>query len=238
MVSEEKRSTDLSDNDEDSGNDEPPYKEGRDLNVAFAMPRNGPDDGGGNEDPDDDNADILADVVPPIDANERAAQIPIAPLPRNLNDRIAIYENAFLGNRPDPQPPRNLRQYLNALTENHELTQNAARQAINNDFNNIAAAAAATTKPGNTISALPVEVLLVIFSYLDDISLCHVGEVCKQWKNILEIHTPQALWQRYTRTRWPLYHQITNTTNWFKVCRDSFISANHFQTFIHRRKSI
>lgn len=96
------------------------------------------------------------------------------------------------------------------------MNQNAIRQAVNNDVNN--EASASTAKPGNTIAALPVEVLLVIFSYLDDISLCHVGEVCKQWKNILEVHTPQALWQRYTRTRWPLYHQITNTTNWFKVC--------------------
>lgn len=225
VVSEEKRSTDLSDNDEDSGNDEPPYKEGRDLNVAFAMHRNGPDGDASDEaDDDNDNDNIQADVAQPIEANEPAAQIHIAPLPRNPNDRIAIYENAFLGNRPDPQPPRNLRQYLNALTENHELNQNAARQAINNDTNN--EAAAPTTKPGNTISALPVEVLLVIFSYLDDISLCHVGEVCKQWKTILEIHTPQSLWQRYTRTRWPLYHQVTHTTNWFKVCKNSFMSIS------------
>lgn len=204
----------MSDNDEDSGNDEPPYKEGRDLNAGFAGYRNGPNGGG---EPEDGNENIDRPASPPTDADEPAAQIPVAPIPRNANDRIAaIYENAFLGDRPDPQPPRNLRQYLNALTENHEMNQNAIRQAVNNDVNN--EASASTVKPGNTIAALPVEVLLVIFSYLDDISLCHVGEVCKQWKNILEVHTPQTLWQRYTRTRWPLYHQITNTTNWFKVC--------------------
>lgn len=202
VASEEKRSTDLSDNDEDSGNDEPPYKEGRD--PAFANYRNGPNEPENSGDDASRHPSPAANDPPP--ANALAAR---------ANDRIAIYENAFLGNRPDPQPPRNLRQYLNALTEAHEAAANPIRPAINNDVNNEASTSA--TKPGNTISALPVEVLLVIFSYLDDISLCHVGEVCKQWKNILEVHTPQSLWQRYTRTRWPLYHQITNTTNWFKV---------------------
>lgn len=167
-------------------------------------------------------------VVPPDDVQlPQPAPPPLNPVASTSrsNDRIAIYENAFLNDRPEPQPPRNLRQYLNALTEGtHEANQNPIRQPIIvNDVNNevaaaeaTAAGAAATIKPG-TISSLPVEVLLVIFSYLDDISLCHVGEVCKQWKKILEVHTPQSLWQRATRTRWPLYHQITNTTNWFKV---------------------
>lgn len=181
------------------------------------MHRNEPDGDDDDNEPNDDIENNARPVTPPIDLNERAAaQIQIRPLPQHSNDRMAIYENAFLGNRPDPQPPRNLRQYLNALTENHEMNQNVVRQVVNNVVDN-ATAAKITTKPGNNISALPVEVLLVVFSYLDDISLCHVGEVCKQWKNILELHTPQSLWQRYTRTRWPLYHQISQTTNWFKV---------------------
>lgn len=231
VAAEEKRSTDLSDNDEDSGNDEPPYKE-----AAANPPARAPvyrNEQGPQVDSDEDI------IVPPDDVQlqQPAPQplIPVASTSRS-NDRIAIYENAFLNDRPEPQPPRNLRQYLNALTEGtHEANQNPLRQPIIvNDINNevaaavVAAAAAVaeataagtgagvTIKPG-TISSLPVEVLLVIFSYLDDISLCHVGEVCKQWKKILEVHTPQSLWQRATRTRWPLYHQITNTTNWFKV---------------------
>lgn len=108
VVAEEKRSTDLSDNDEDSGNDEPPYKEGRDVIAGFAGYRNGPNGGG---EPEDGNENIDRPASPPIDANDPAAQIPVAPIPRNTNDRIAaIYENAFLGDRPAPQPPRNLRQ--------------------------------------------------------------------------------------------------------------------------------
>lgn len=210
VAAEEKRLTDLSDNDEDSGNDEPPYKEN---NVAAQDSQRNIAIVNGADDNDSEELDVIG---PPLHEQ--------APIPNALianastsrgTDRIAIYENAFLGDRPDPQPPRNLRQYLNALTESaHENLQNSNQNVADNGVNN--EAAAQIPKPG-TISALPVEVLLVIFSYLDDISLCHVGEVCKQWKNILEIHTPQSLWQRYTRTRWPLYHQITNTTNWFKV---------------------
>lgn len=218
----------MSDNDEDSGNDEPPYKEWRD--PAFATNRNGPNGNGdqeiGNDDGDNGRHQLPAlELAPAHEGNDPPPPpppIPIA-LASRANDRIAIYENAFLGDRPDPEPPRSLKQFLNALTEAHqnEVIPNAAvRQPIQNDeANNEASTSAA--KPANTISALPVEVLLVIFSYLDDISLCHVGEVCKQWKKILEIHTPQSLWQRYTRTRWPLYHQITNTTNWFKVLIDT-----------------
>lgn len=178
MAAEEKRSSDLSDNDEDSGNDEPPYKE-----VAVNRPQ-----------PPfqmHQNNQGEQQAAQPQHVDDEAPSPPIpAPSAATLrsNDRIAIYENAFLNDRPNPQPPRNLRQYLNALTEGtHEANQNPIRQAIVNDVNNeVATAATTTTKPG-TISALPVEVLLVIFSYLDDISLCGVGEVCKQWKTILYV---------------------------------------------------
>lgn len=235
VVAEEKRSTDLSDNDEDSGNDEPPYKEARDVGAVFAINRvrpNGDGDGDGGGDggegggPANNNEQNVEGferrpaipINPVCDTNDsNHAQITITSIRRSSNDRIAIYENAFLGDRPDPQPPRNLRQYLSALTENHEMNQNAVHPVVNDEVNDQASTSAA--KPANTIAALPVEVLLVIFSYLDDISLCHVGEVCKQWKNILEVHTPQSLWQRYTKTRWPLYNQITHTTNWLKVMK-------------------
>lgn len=227
MASEEKRSTDLSDNDEDSGNDEPPYKEGRD--PAFVTPyRNGPN---GGDDPENSNDRDSRQPSPAIEANDPPPPLPIVLAAARSNDRFAIYENAFLGDRPDPQPPRNLRQFLNALTEAHEAAPNPIRQIVNHEVSDEASTSAA--KPGNTISALPVEVLLVIFSYLDDISLCHVGEVCKQWNNILDVHTPQSLWQRYTRTRWPLYHQITNTTNWFKVCIFLHVIEYGFSGFVY-----
>lgn len=143
---------------------------------------------------------------------------PIEPVPStSRNDRIAMYENAFLSNRPEPEPPRNLRQYLNALTEVHDSNNhvNNHERQINVNVDNETNKSKA--KVEDTIAALPVEVLLVIFSYLDDISLCNSAEVCKQWRSIVEAHIPQSLWERYTKARWPLYHQITRATNWFKV---------------------
>lgn len=215
VAAEEKRSTDLSDNDEDSGNDEPPYKENRDANATNPFVRVVRDEF--DIDGFEPRNIVRREVSPADEHNERSNSPAPAPSTSRSNDRIAIYENAFLGDRPDPEPPRNLRQYLNALTESHDnqINLNVVRQ-VNNAANEVVNDGASAIKP-NTIGALPVEVLLVIFSYLDDISLCHVGEVCKHWKTILEIHTPQQLWQRYTRTRWPLYHQITHTNNWFKV---------------------
>lgn len=167
-----------------------------------------------DEDIQDEDIPVVNEQIEPVASTSKT------------NDRIAMYENAFLSDRPEPEPPRNLKQYLTALTEMHESISNnhiniqhhESRQ-VNSKTVKLLATTSSTSKgkPGDTISELPVEVLLVIFSYLDDISLCNSSEVCKQWKNIVETHTPQSLWERYTKTRWPLYHQITRANNWFKV---------------------
>lgn len=67
------------------------------------------------------------------------------------------------------------------------------------------------------IGALPVEVLIHIFSYLDDISLWVVSEVSKQWREIVEINSPDTLWKRGLRQRWPLFVNKVEVRNWFKV---------------------
>lgn len=212
-VIEGKHSTDLSDNDEDSGNDEPPYRESvapieqglRPVDVPLLRTPSPP------RDEDIEEIPIVNEQIEPVASTSKT------------NDRIAMYENAFLSDRPEPEPPRNLRQYLTALTEMHELNNHVnvqnheSRQVNNKTAKDAAALTTSKGKLGETISELPVEVLLVIFSYLDDISLCNSSEVCKQWKNIVETHIPQSLWERYTKTRWPLYHQITRANNWFKV---------------------
>lgn len=198
----------MSDNDEDSGNDEPPYRDSnasveyvlrsaRPVSVAFRS----------NEEvveQEEENIEVLV-----------STEIIETVAPALRNDRFAICEGAFLGHRPEPEPPRNLRQYINELTETDEINKQIKQHRVEKKADN--ADTSLKLKADDTISALPVEVLLVIFSYLDDISLCHSAEVCKQWKSIVEAHTPQSLWQRYTKARWPLYHQITHTTNWFKV---------------------
>lgn len=196
---EEKRPTDLSDNDEDSGNDEPPYNVG----ASASTNRNDRDiDVSANE---DDSSRPNS----PADLNEAAVLVH----PKD-DDRIANKENVFLGDRPDPNPPRNLRQYLSILSEPRD-DGNVADAAANNERR--LRANALGGKDIANICALPVEVLLTIFSYLDDLSLCNVGEVCKQWRKILEVHTPQTMWEKYTKQRWPLYQQIAKVSNWFNV---------------------
>uniref|UniRef100_A0A336MSK8 E2 ubiquitin-conjugating enzyme n=1 Tax=Culicoides sonorensis TaxID=179676 RepID=A0A336MSK8_CULSO len=99
--------------------------------------------------------------------------------------------------RPDPPAPRNLSHLLELLAEEPEVKVSG--------------------EPVKDVCALPVEVLLTIFSHLDDISLCSVGQTCKQWKKILEIHTTQHMWKRYTRERWPLFQQISTIPNWLHM---------------------
>lgn len=70
-------------------------------------------------------------------------------------------------------------------------------------------------KSDTQISALPVEVMMKIFSLLDDITLFNVSKVSEQWKRIVE--SKQELWKAYTKKRWPLFQGREGTTNWFKV---------------------
>lgn len=213
-VMEEKYTTDVSDNDEDSGNDEPPYNLVASTSSANRNDRDPLADEG-------DGSRPMSPVIPDEGA--------IVLNPRE-DDRIASKENAFLGDRPNPDPPRNLRQFLNALSEprieaghvNALLAAANARRLANGGAENGdgAGPSRAINKRNGEIAdifALPVEVLLTIFSYLDDLSLCNVGEVCKRWRKILEKYTPQTMWEKYTKQRWPLFQPVLGVSNWFNV---------------------
>lgn len=217
-VTEEKYTTDLSDNDEDSGNDEPPY------NVCVSVSNRNERDPLANE----------------ADGSRRASPIiryeGIIVLNPREDDRIASKENAFFGDRPNPDPPRNLRQFLTALSEprieagpsssgpaNALLAAANARRLANGSGNGGGSGTDAndgiSKRNGEVadIFALPVEVLLTIFSYLDDLSLCNVGVVCKRWRKILDMYTPQTMWEKYTKQRWPLFRPVLGVSNWFNV---------------------
>lgn len=182
--------TNLSDNDEDSGNDEPPYKESQ---VDVALHERAPN-----------NVDDF------VEENNEHHEESFDDAPnRRQNANIGI---TFDEKRPEPEPIRTLRHFLNELSEKQEIFPDIHKTKQPNTITNII-----NPKAKNTIAALPVEVLLKIFSYLDDISLSNISQVCKHWHSIVEAHTPQSMWQRYTRIRFPLYHQITRTNNWFKV---------------------
>lgn len=201
---EEKRPTDISDNDEDSGNDEPPYN----LMASVSANRDRDADASANEGESSSRRSSTVDVNDAV----------VVPNPSHNNaeeDRLGGKENPFVGDRPDPDPPRNLRQFLNMLTgSKEELGANGGAGESEQRPNE-------SKEPVN-ICSLPVEVLLSIFSYLDDLSLCNVGEVCKQWRKILEVHTPQSMWHKYTKQRWPLFREIIKVPNWFSVSLNLF----------------
>lgn len=70
--------------------------------------------------------------------------------------------------------------------------------------------------PG-VVECLPPEVLLAVFSYLDDMSLWSVGNVCKRWRHLLRTHVAGDQWRVYTMRRWPLFKPVCAVQDWFKV---------------------
>jgi len=58
-----------------------------------------------------------------------------------------------------------------------------------------------------------VAVLLMVFSFLDDISLCMVGQVCQWWH---QLAGEQDQWKKHVLTRWPSLFQPADkpSTSW------------------------
>uniref|UniRef100_A0A1B0D1A4 E2 ubiquitin-conjugating enzyme n=1 Tax=Phlebotomus papatasi TaxID=29031 RepID=A0A1B0D1A4_PHLPP len=154
--------TQLSDDEEDSGNDEPPQNSTHSERVE-----------------EEDNEEIEDEEIG--DEEDEDTEEEVNPM-----------EIAF--ERPKPNPPRNLNHYLELLSAPRIADRNTSR-----------------------IELFPVEVLLKIFSYLDDISLWNASEVCEQWRRIIQTHTSQTMWKKYTRERWPLFQQIASIGNWFDM---------------------
>lgn len=71
-------------------------------------------------------------------------------------------------------------------------------------------------EPG-LVDRLPPEVLLAIFSHLDDISLWSAANVCRRWCGLLSTHVTQLQWKQHVKLRWPLYKPIGRVKNWYKV---------------------
>ena len=69
--------------------------------------------------------------------------------------------------------------------------------------------------PEGLVLSVPPEVMLQIFLYLDDISLFSVGNVCRQWRQMLMSNSSQLQWCQWSRRRWPLFQPIIDITDWF-----------------------
>lgn len=97
-----------------------------------------------------------------------------------------------------PSRPKNLSERLEILT-NHKHIEHEP-----------------VSEPG-LIERLPPEVLLTIFSYLDDLSLWSAMNVCRRWCGLLSTHLTSAQWQQYVKLRWPLYKPVSHVADWYKV---------------------
>ncbi|XP_059476252.1 uncharacterized protein LOC132197166 [Neocloeon triangulifer] len=75
------------------------------------------------------------------------------------------------------------------------------------------------------IDKLPPEVLLVVFNYLDDLSLCAVSNVCRRWRRLLEARVTNQQWKLYTENRWPLFTPLFDIENWSLAYKKLVASA-------------
>lgn len=64
------------------------------------------------------------------------------------------------------------------------------------------------------LESLPEEVILVIFSFLDDISLWSVSLVCQRWRDLIFRQLPDDLWKCFVQKRWPLLNLESEPHSW------------------------
>ncbi|XP_044741040.1 putative ubiquitin-conjugating enzyme E2 38 isoform X2 [Chrysoperla carnea] len=67
------------------------------------------------------------------------------------------------------------------------------------------------------ITCLPPEVMLTVLSYLDELSLWSVGNVCRQWRKLLDLYMHPSNWGKYTVRRWPLFKPFNKIEDWFET---------------------
>lgn len=113
------------------------------------------------------------------------------------DSEVESFNMNFVNRRLNVDPPRDVAEFVDLLSR----PRVEERELIKDEI----------------VETLPVEILLKIFSYLDDISLYVSSEVCKKWKQILSKNIPQAFWKRVTKERFPLFQQITNVSNWMNM---------------------
>ncbi|CAG4946765.1 uncharacterized protein LOC123699225 isoform X2 [Colias croceus] len=68
--------------------------------------------------------------------------------------------------------------------------------------------------PFGIVEHLPSEVLLCIFQYLDDMSLCACACVCTRWQRLVRARVPTPRWAAFAAARWPLFRPIFTDFDW------------------------
>ena len=201
----EELETTISD-DEDSGNDEPPFKDKTEENDEDDEPDDEVDE---VEEDRDVNDEDVEDVVDDVELEVDNDMIEVPPIEEGLNAENDNGERqlapALPMERPRPSAPRSLPQLVELLSE---ARANATEMATGS--------VPAPLRPNNILS-LPVEIMVIIFSYLDDMSMWKSSEVCKQWHNIIAQNTSQQMWRKYFKERWPLFQSLVDVQDWMKL---------------------
>lgn len=87
------------------------------------------------------------------------------------------------------------------------------------------------------VERLPPEVLLAVFSHLDDVSLWSAANVCRRWCNLLSTHITPELWQKHVKLRWPLFKPVNgNVKNWYRIY-DKLASSTPCKTCLSQTSS-
>uniref|UniRef100_A0A6P4E866 E2 ubiquitin-conjugating enzyme n=1 Tax=Drosophila rhopaloa TaxID=1041015 RepID=A0A6P4E866_DRORH len=212
--------TELSD-DEDSGNDEPPFKDKQeDEETENDVDIMGFED---LEDPQPPPANPQNPIPePPMEPQEQQPAQPVLDLPqqapeaapprrespeRDFEQERAVNPFLLPIKRPRATAPLALPHYM------HELADGRARV---HEYN-AAGGSGASGSSRNIVNIIPVEVMLKIFAYLDDMSLWMASEVCKQWHDIVGKNTAQSMWKAYIKQRWPLFESLADNPNWYRL---------------------
>ncbi|XP_017860312.1 PREDICTED: uncharacterized protein LOC108611966 [Drosophila arizonae] len=227
--------TELSD-DEDSGNDEPPFKDKQeddetendadimgfeDLeDAAPAAPQQQQQQQQQQphpqlQQPANNEAEHIEEAQPAQQQAEPQVEPQALPARRGTPERDYEHEravNPFLLpiKRPRPAAPHALPHYM------LELTDGRAR-AHEYNANNSGNSSSGSSGSKCITNRIPVEVMLKIFAYLDDMSLWMASEVCKQWNEIIVKNTAQTMWKTYIKQRWPLFECLAEQPDWYKL---------------------
>ncbi|XP_052854001.1 uncharacterized protein LOC128263211 [Drosophila gunungcola] len=208
--------TELSD-DEDSGNDEPPFKDKQeDEETENDVDIMGFED---LEDPEPPAIAQNAIAQPPMEPQDQQPDQPVPDPPQQAAEVAESPErdfeheravNPFLLpiKRPRAMAPLALPHYM------HELADGRARV---HEYNGAGGNGPSGSSSRNIVNMIPVEVMLKIFAYLDDMSLWMASEVCKQWHDIVGKNTAQSMWKAYIKQRWPLFESLADNPNWYRL---------------------
>ncbi|XP_045119579.1 uncharacterized protein LOC123509376 [Portunus trituberculatus] len=67
------------------------------------------------------------------------------------------------------------------------------------------------------IHRMPPEVWMLVFNFLDDMTLWAVGQVCRRWSQLVQRYVSEEQWQHYTRRRWPLFSSLYSNVPWQSI---------------------